>query len=306
MTYPIPPSSNADLFPNSLRFSPSRLMAYSNCHARGWYTYEAELEPNYVGPKGKALELGTIVHRYLQLWHGHKKHPTVAFHEEITEEFSELKQQRELSISALTVMARYVACYEKEDATDYTVEAAEHRMIVPYSTPNGVTVYLDGIIDLVAVDNLKRVGPWDHKTSARMVWRQDTVHFDPQLNQYLALLYLSDYMPEYAMINQINTGIRTPKTVANAPRDRLFSRIKITPSPVRIEAWLSHIGRTIDKILETEGPQKNLGQRCVDCPFRPICHTELDGHPTEEIVKNLYKPRGTPDYQIIVSLPGDN
>jgi hypothetical protein len=232
-------------------------------------------------------------------------HPTVAFHRHIKEEFGETKQQREVAISALTIMTRYVSAYEKEDR-NLTIHGAEHRMIVPYSTPKGTTIYLDGIIDLIASDPYGRLGPWDHKTSGRMVWRQDTVHFDPQLNQYLALLYLTDYMPEYALINQINTGVKNPSRVANMPRDELFNRIRIEPSPVRIEAWLSEIGHAIDDILEAERVKKILGQHCTRCDFRPICHAEMDGIDTTDLIEAHYKPRGTPDYQIIVNLPEDN
>lgn len=283
-----------------LKFSPSRLNSYRKCHQLGRYTYERNIEPD-VSPdhESKALVLGKIVHKFLELWHGEGLHPHAVF----TDVLNDFKPHQDLVISALTIMSRYVVCYNSHE---FKFHATEKRLTVPYRTPNGVTVYLDGILDAIIETGLHLFGPLDHKTSARNVWREDTLVFDPQLNQYCAMLYLADMMPTIMVVNQIYTGSTDAKKIANTPQDKLFSRIAVRVDPGRIERWLSHIGRQIDFILESESKpvEKRLDSQCVWCPFRPACDLEMDGKNPEPFLNAHFVPRKQEKFSIIVDLEG--
>lgn len=298
---PVVTDEEVDELPSHLKFSPNRLSKYSECQQLGRYTYEHKLEPSVGREQTNALQLGTITHRFLELWYSDRLHPADAYRV-VDKEFTKYEDKL-LAATALTIMTRYVQVY-KDDHITWKIYAAEKRLIVPYKTPNGTTVYLDGKMDLIAEDSQGNFGLWDHKTSARNTWNADTVLFDPQFNQYLAMLMLCDFMPTYAMVNQIYTGSHDAKKIVSTPRDKLFSRIRINPSPARIEDWLNYIGKQIDQILEQPVAPMNRGHHCTWCPFRNACSLVIDGKNPEPYLQANFKPRKSPNFNIIVDLQG--
>ena len=206
-----------------------------------------------------------------------------------------------LSMTALTLMTRYVNTYNNDNAK-FTVGQAEHEMLVPATTYKGRKIWLHGILDLVVTNEYNECGVWDHKTSSTASWTNDTVLFDTQMSQYLCMLFLNGDEPKFGTINQLYTGITKLENVASAPQDKLFSRITIRPSLIRIEEWLARLLQRIDFILDETHIHKNMGSHCAWCPFKQACNLELEGHSNVEYLKANFAPRGQEKFTITVDL----
>lgn len=283
---------------HKLRFSPSRLSKYSSCHQRGHYEYGMQLA--VVGKPTPNMKLGTITHRFLDLWHGMDIGPQEAFSNYIVREFPAYDEKL-LSMTALTLMTRYVNSY-RNDKDKFTILHSEHELLVPATTYKRRKITLHGKLDLIVQNEFRELGLWDHKTSSTASWTQDTVLFDTQLSQYLCMLMLMDYEPKFATINQIYTGITKPENVASAPQDKLFSRITIRPSLIRIEEWLARLLERIDFILDETHIHKNMGSHCAWCPFKQACNLELEGNSNVEYLKANFAPRGQEKFTVTVDL----
>lgn len=286
-----------------VRFSPSRLSTEDFCPQKAHYSYAHQLALPPQKPS-RAQMLGTLIHKFLELWHGPDHvHPSSAVKIIRDDpEFQKYEDQLLLYI-ALTYMTRYVAYY-KNDPSRFKFLAIEKRLTVPFTTPRGHQVFLDGILDAIVEDTQTgKFGPWDHKTSAKAIWTKEVVAFERQLNQYLAMLYLMDYAPSLLTVNQIYTGKQKIESVANCPADELFSRHTIEVKPSRMEQWLQSIGHRIDQILEAGYVHKNLGGHCVWCPFRQACSMELDGIDPMPYLRT-FSPRseGKEPLQIVIDI----
>jgi hypothetical protein len=256
-----------------------------------------------LGVPGKAtpnMKLGAIIHRFLELWHSQGIQPSEAFGSYISKEF-QAYDEKLLSMTALTLMTRYVNSY-RNDLDKFTVEKAEYEMLVPATTYKGRHVFLHGILDLVLLNEYNERGIWDHKTSSTASWTNDTVLFDTQMSQYLCMLMLNGDEPKFGTINQIYTGITKLENVASAPQDKLFSRITIRPSLIRIEEWTARLLERIDFILDESHIHKNMGSHCAWCPFKQACNLELEGQSNVEYLKANFAPRGQERFTVTVDL----
>lgn len=268
--------------PPHLKFSPSRLSAEDTCPQRAYYMYSRDLDPGEQR-SGKAALLGTIIHKFLELWHGEKKHPQEAFLQ-IRELFPTYEGQILLPV-ALVYMLRYVKVYPVDD---FYVVGTEMRYTVPFTTPHGREVYLDGIIDMLteSEDGLKI---WDNKTDSKNLWSADVVMFDRQLNAYTVIADAIGYKPKALVVNQIKTSISKPEKIHVASKEDLFARHSVTVTPTSINAWKLAIGKRIDQILEAEYIHKALGSHCIYCPFRQACQMELQGVDPEPYLRTFDK-----------------
>ncbi len=276
-----------------LRYSPNKLGKYHFCEQRAHYTYIHGLRVE--GPDTEALLRGKITHDYLERWHRDGQHPNKAF--------SELMRKYPSYEGTLLVqwcnalMVRYVGVYGKRDAGRYVFHTVENEYYVEMTTPKGRTITLTGRIDTIVEDTQENtIGPWDHKTSGYNLWTKRAVMFDAQLNQYAVMCGLMGYPVNAITINQLYTGFKSIKGVANAPAEKLFSRHTVPISPGRLARWERNIGARIDKIIdslelyEQQGVEldKHQGPHCTNCPFMGACELELDNQdPTFYIDKVL-------------------
>lgn len=267
------------------------------CPQRGHYTYSRGLDPGPNRPT-KALLLGSIIHKFLELWHGEGKQPSVAF-KEVDAEFP-IYEAKILLPVALTYMSRYVAVH-KDDTTQFRVVATEQRFIVPFDTPKGHRVYLDGIIDMITEDlRTGKLHIWDNKTDSRNLWSSDVLLFDRQLNAYTVIANQLDYDPSVLTVNQIKTSKTSPESIVKAPKEDLFARHSVEVTPSTVAAWRRAIGKRIDQILEAEYIHKALGSHCLTCPYRQACQMELNGVDPEPYLRSLSSGGG--DLNIIIDI----
>lgn len=253
-----------------------------------------------------ALLRGLIVHKFLELWHGEGKHPNQAF-QEVRELFPTYEAQI-ITPVALVYMLRYVNVY-KDDPVRFQVIATEKRYTIPYTTPHGHQVWLDGIIDMIVEDIVDGVvDVWDNKTDSKNLWSPDVVMLDRQLNSYTVILHLLALNPQRLTVNQIKTKFTKPESVHKAAKEDLFGRHSVTVTPASINSWMIAIGKRIDQILEAEYIHKNLGAHCIYCPFRQACQMELKGVDPEPYLRNNFGSRseaqttGGGDLRIILDI----
>lgn len=293
-------NSDPSSVPVHLKFSPSRLSTEDSCPQKAHYTYSRGLDPGSSKPT-PALLRGTIIHRYMDLWHGQGIKPVDAF-SILKEEFPTYEGQI-LTPVGLVYMQRYVATHQ-DDLKRYRVVGAEKRFIIPFTTPHGHEVFLDGIIDLIVEDLLNRnaIEIWDHKTDSRNIWSGDVVSFDRQLNQYAVIAYLLDYDPTRITVNQIKTSLTKIESIGKAPKEELFHRHSAPVTPSSVEAWMRNIGKRIDQILEAEYVHKNLGAHCIFCPYRQACQMELNGVDPEPYLRSNFGKRDDSDLTLILDI----
>lgn len=249
--------------------------------------YFRDLDPGE-SPFSEALTRGLIIHRMLELMRATGQTPTEVFLT-VREEYPRYEAQLLLTV-ALIYMQRYVKVYA-DDPLKYNFVAVEQRFIIPYTTPRGHQVYLDGRFDAI-VENLSEGGRleiWDDKTDSRNVWSSDVVALDRQLNGYAVMASLLDYDPTRIVVNQIKTSYKSPESVAKQPKENLFARHSAPVTPKTVAAWTLAIGKRIDQILEAEYVHKNLGAHCMYCPFRQACQMELNGLNPEPYLRSFGK-----------------
>lgn len=282
--------------PEHLRYSPSKLKLYHFCEQRAHHHYIDGLRVE--GLTTEALLRGKVMHKYLELWHGPEHvHPNDAFPVLYKSAEFGTHEGQLLVMWGNTCMVRYIGKYKKEDHQRYIFHSVEDRSQVPITTPKGRTVYLDGILDTLVEDKyLKTIGPWDHKTSGRNLWTKDAVVFNPQLGQYVCMSVALGWPIKTATVNQIYTGIKDIKNLANTPLDKLFSRHTIDLTPTQIEQWTWWLGARIDKIIDAqEAPEPafemNLGEHCPKgCPFNSACRMRMNKQDPTPYIQNVLTP----------------
>jgi hypothetical protein len=244
------------------------------------------------------MTYGSIIHRLLELHYKDGTSPAEAY-TTVSEEFPTYKQQM-LIWPAITLITRYISFFEKKD--NFQVLGVEKELVVPYSTPNGVTVYLHGLIDLVGVLPSDELFIMDHKSSARRVWNKDKVWLDHQIAFYMCLMLQCGFDPRIGVINQISSASKDAGKIGNYNPNDLFSRFSVKPSPVMLENWLREFGQKIDVILEEKVYPKSLSNKCSDCPFFEACLLEMRGDdPTPWLETNF---REDAQYEIQVEIEG--
>lgn len=284
-----------DSIPNELRFSASRLASYDSCSRKHHYIYRQGYRVPYTN---KHLTLGSILHRLLHLHYEQNVSPAEAY-PQLKIEFPTYQEQL-LLFPAIALIDRYIKYFQDKDT--FKVIGVEKELIVPYVTPNGVTVYLHGILDLVGITDKDKLFVMDHKSSARKVWNADMVWFDHQIAFYLCILMQCDFMPQIGVVNQLSTATTDTKKMAMTPGGDLFSRFPVEPTPTLMENWLKEFGNKIDKILEETSYPKALSNRCSGCQFKDACLTDLrGGDPTPYLETTFKDPE---KYNIEIEIEG--
>lgn len=289
------PTQEPGSVPAELKFSHSRLSTYDSCWRKAGYIYHEGFRRNYDSP---ALTFGRILHRILELHYKGICSPMEAYPLYLNKEFPTFVEQKDI-FAAVALGTRYVSYYKNKD--NFRILGVEKDLIVPYSTPNGVTVYLHVILDLIA-EHQGQLAVIDHKSSARNVWSNDMILFDPQIALYMCALMLMDYEPNIGVINQISTASKDTTKIANAPGDKLFSRFTVQPSPRILEGWLREFGQKIDRILEAEIFPRTLTNNCRNCPYREACSMELQGIDSKPYLETNFPKTPHTTYEIDVEL----
>lgn len=262
-----------------LRFSPSQLDVWDRCHKKGYYVYRQGYRGTINSP---AMRKGTVIHKALELKY-RDKWTLIELMENMETVFPLYEDQVALQ-SIIGTLYRYEAYYAIRD-DNFTTLAVESSLCVPFITPEGRTVYLNGIIDLIGETSDGKLFVMDHKSTSRGFWTKDSVWFDRQLHIYAAMLYLMGYDPEIGVINNINTGLN-PKT--NAAHS-LFARVTAEISVSKLQRYLTDIGHRIDQILSYTTFPRNLNKSCGECQFKDACALALEGVDETDFLESNFR-----------------
>lgn len=279
-----------DSIDSNIKFSPSGLNTWDECPKKGYYVYHRgfrrESNETY-------LRLGTIIHRMLALHY--MGIPSMEF-VGLEEEFPSYQEQQ-LMMESLGLIYRYEQFYGPREQ-DWNVLAVEQYMIVPYTTPKGRTVYLNGFIDLI-IESPQGLIVIDHKSGGRF-WTADEVYFDRQLMIYAYMLHSIGYTPKILLINNISTVPSVVKNVARQPVEKLFSRVPTPISPQRIEGYMAKVGQNIDRILDTDSYSYATSKQCSRCFFKEACSMEFEGIDPEPYLQLNFSKQGTKPFNLII------
>lgn len=287
-----------DKVPNELRFSSSRLSTYDGCWKKAEFIYHKGYRIDYTSP---ALTMGRIIHRILELHYSGLATPIEAYPKYLNDEFPTFKEQQDVW-GAVALCQRYVNYFAKKD--NFKILGIEKELVVPYTTPNGVTVYLHAIMDLIGLTEKDELFVMDHKSSARNVWNKEMVWFDAQIAFYMCVLMQLDFEPNIGVINQISTATKDATKIGNVPAEKLFTRIPVRPTPRMLEAWLREFGEKIDRILEADFFPRSLRNTCSSCPYREACSMELQGIDSLPYLEANFNSRNDTEYEIEIDIEG--
>lgn len=285
-----PNNLDPDKIPHHLRFSPSGLDTYDTCLKRGYYLYKRGFRTKSTE---RYLRLGSIIHKMLELYY---KGTSIAELPSTLEEFPTAEDQM-LMYSALGLLYRYEQHYGPLEK-NWTINAIEQYVIIPYTTPKGNHVYLNGIIDMI-IEEHGNIMVVDHKSGAKF-WTADQVYFDRQLMIYAYMLHTIGFTPKRLLINNINTTPSACKNTNAMPTDRLFSRIPVPLNVKRIEGYMNIVGQNIDRILETSEFTYSTGKHCSTCPFREACAMEFEGIDPEPYLQTNFKSGEVKPFSIVI------
>lgn len=268
-----------DLDPH-LVFSPSQLDTWDSCMTKGMYVYRHGYRAEVTD---KPARLGTVIHEMLDLYY--QGWTTVQMMDKY-EEDDITYDTRVLAYAASGLMFRYENYYREQERR-VKVLATEQYLLVPYTTPAGRHVYLNGFVDLIVENN--GLGVFDHKSGGRF-WTADMVYFDRQLMIYAYMLHVLGYSPRFGVINNINTT--HIQRCANRPVEDLFSRVPAKFTERRIVGYIDQVGRAIDTILAAETYPRHLSRSCASCQFKEACALELEGVDATAYLKTNFNSRG--------------
>lgn len=249
-------------------FSPSQLDKWDKCKKLGYYIYRR----NFRGEEqDRRMRLGTIVHWMLQrLYQGNS---IIKVLDMADDEFTTFEDNA-LVFKSSGLMYRYQEYWrEKEKFTNLGVE---QYLLVPFTTPAGRQVYLNGYVDLIYEDK-GRLGVMDHKTTAGKFWTVDMVFFDRQLMIYAWMLHTLGFTPFEVSINNIKTS-QLGESIEKKLGSDLFSRVIVPLDLPFLKGYMHEVGKTIDEILSLdEYPLSLSRENCSSCLFRHACTMHLEG-----------------------------
>lgn len=271
-----------DLDPHIV-FSPSQLNTWDECKKKGYYVYRKNFRPETTE---RYLRLGTIIHWMLQRMY--EGWPVTKILDEADNEFPTFEDNA-LVFKASGLMYRYQEHW-RYGKDDFTILGVEQYMLVPYTTPAGRQVYLNGYVDLI-YEKAGRLGVIDHKSGAKF-WTLDQVFFDRQLMIYAFMLYLLGFQPHEVAINNVKTSV-LGEGVEKKLSSELFNRVTV-PLDIRfLLGYMNEVGNTIDNILSLEKYDMSLSkENCAGCIFRHACTMYLEGtNPDTYLQQNFGEKR---------------
>ena len=176
-----------------------------------------------------------------------------------------------------------------------TVLEVEHEFHVTMVTPNGHTVILHGIVDLIYRDSAGNIRIRDHKTGQNVkTHTSQSVMLDDQLGHYAVSLDIFD-----VEVSFINSYLHRGKT--QPPVASLFALHRYRHTPVGLSVIKQNILEKIDRILDTK-PLKNYSPNCPNCQFFELCHAETRGINVEKIKSLHFRAKASHDSNVRLSV----
>lgn len=260
-----------------LVFSPSQLDTWDRCQKLGQYVYRLGYRQE---SNDRAAKRGSIFHWMLQRYYEGKSVIEIL---ELAEEEYKTYEEQSLVFECSGILYRYSE-YWKQNGDKFKVLACEQYILVPYTTPRGRQVYLNGYVDLIVEDNGHLI-VIDHKTGQRH-WTKKMVWFDRQLMIYCFMLHTLGFTPHEGQINNVKTTII--KDLQRKLGSELFSRVGNNLSASRLQNYMKHVGTTIDNILDLEDYALSMKRDCSGCNFQEACNMILeDVDPTAYLDTNF-------------------
>ena len=286
----ISPADPAEPSIQHLRFSPSQLDVWDRCLKKGYYVYRKGYRGAVNTP---ATRKGTIIHKALELYHG-SSWSMMEVMDNAEDIFPVYEDQRYL-MELVALLLRYEAYYSSRD-TKMQVLAVEANLCVPFDTPAGNRVYINGIIDMIGETENGELFVMDHKSTGRAFWTSDSVYFDRQLHLYMAMMYLMGYDPRIGVINNINTATN----VKNAPAEKLFTRVAVRIDEGKLTRYLSDVGHRIDQILSYQDFPRNLNKSCGECQFKDACSLALQGIDETDLLESNFRNTSSGGFELVL------
>ena len=280
---------------NHLVFSPSQLDKWDKCKKLGYYIYRK----NYRAEETERhLRLGTIIHWMLQrMYQGWDINRILAAADEEFPTF----EDNVLIFKSSGLLYRYQE-YWRYGRDDFTILGVEQYLLVPYTTPAGRQVYLNGYVDLI-YEKGGRLGVIDHKSGNRF-WTVDQVFFDRQLIIYAYMLHQLGFSPHEVAINNVKTSTLGESIEKKLSTD-LFNRITVPLDTRFLHGYMNEVGKTIDNILSLEEFDMSLSkENCASCVFHHACTMSLEGTNPETYLQQNFSHKRKDIKVTIKGLPG--
>lgn len=272
-----------DLDPHIV-FSPSQLDTWDECKKKGQYVYRL----NYRNPESsdRRMRRGSVMHWMLQRYYeGQSAIQIITSAENHFENY----EDQLLAFECSGIIYRYQEWYQtvRREEDDFNVLAVEQYLLVPWTTPGGHEVFLNGYVDLI-YEKKGRLFVVDHKTGGKS-WTQNQVFMDRQLMIYCFMLHLMGFTPFAGIINNVKTSVI--KDLQMKLGSELFVRTGNNLTPERLQGYMEEVGGSIDDIMELKRYKRHLSYRsCAECTFREACTLELEGNdPTPYLNANFGK-----------------
>lgn len=276
-----------------LRLSHSQLAKWDRCRFRWNIQYVEGWKATRTKPY---LEIGKLVHRFLQIYYLHLMapdlYPPLDLRSESQKAILELQEMRvfdiEKGIQSVKVAVFLVDKYIKH-APDFDAEirilAVEKHFEIPLSTPKGREFLLQGYIDvLFGWRKSDRLGIMDHKTSTRFITPM-AADMDDQQPVYAAALRTLDLPISDIIFNCLNTY--EYKKMDEVEPEKLFKRISTYRTDVELDNFLLELGAKVDDLYENRhNIYRNLKKDCESCEFQEPCLLALKGIPILDVLES--------------------
>lgn len=259
-------------------FSYSQLGVAEDC-SRKWYY-------SYVKRRGffsnAAMQLGSCIHEYfdrifsIYVRTGGKVRSLGGA--EMDEVFNvEVEFPIEVMLRASSIMQVWLQNVENmKEFHSLLILASESRLYVPFTLPSGREIYLEIVIDVVAMDTRnQQLVIIDHKSSSQP-WKYLSLEVDSQLPLYMGALALLGRPVGRAMINNVSTAKIDPHLLVL--KGTFDQRLSKTLSKKELSGFMHQLGLRLDRFLEMHERQvypMKLDRTCGGCIYKDVCVSEL-------------------------------
>jgi hypothetical protein len=267
-------------------YSPSQLRVYDNCPQEHAYSYKENLQRTL--KVGKHFDFGNYAHELMHVYYQAIKAGAIPGSDFLIK-MMESRVKNDLlaadfeNIELVSLVWPRLLVFFRHQSPKIdkgiTVLEVEHEFHVTVVTPNGHTVVLHGVIDLIYRDASGTIRIRDHKTGTNArTHSANSVMLDDQLGHYAISFDIADV--EISFINSYLHKKQQP------PIDSLFAIHRYRHTPVGLSVIKLNILEKIDKILDTK-PHKNYSPACPNCQFFELCHAETRGTNVQKL-KSLH------------------
>lgn len=201
--------------------------------------------------------------------------------------------------TASSMLVPYIASWSPMIDKGITVVGVEQNLQIPVTTPNGNTVTLNCITDLIYKDAAGRLHIRDHKTGQANSWNQYMIPLENQLLFNSAAYYLlTGELVLDVEISWINSYEYKSKKPSLTERFQIF---KHTHNEAAIEFYLKELYKVIDRMVGDNDPVRHYSKDCGKCQYNPICTQELRGFSTDSLIRSQYE-KVERDYEVRVKI----